>query len=645
MSVLSYPRVYFSGRIAWDPVTTNNYLSAAPQGNPPPEPNGGPIAPAGYDEARALSNLNGLPVTPDTMAAFRAAAVNEIPTSTYNGQPSGGSWNPHGTYRSPFFDTSVSGVDLGRGLDRTDSFVKAPVSFTGMLVDCEPYGAFSSQLFFDDISFGIAGGCRVYGRRMTRFNDRFINFSANPYNSMIAGVASVMWQTCFSKSASLEIEAVDSKVLARLRNEMSNAAVLGLMVRFVTYQTVYYDDPTLPGNPAGRARVAQELQDKIRSGGWQPNPARSLVRGTLGLWMKDDCITEASDRTLVATGARITNPSPPPGPPTRPPVFGTAFAQVNRTAVSLDLSNAIPAGNQAGDRINLGTLTLVASDPPPAVARMVVGTIPPELYTGAGFDGTSGIVDIRLRPGLSEVLRNMDLTLEGQDGTVYAVEQPLRALPVTPNLYLDQGDPVAIMAQVYQRGVPAGGGIQVTKSDILSTDPSAYVVRTTDPQGRVWFPVDTSVPTIVGFGLQAGPNPQLPLGAPPSNPVFDPMVFPYIYVRVLPQDSDIAVLPPTWQNVYAKVLVDWKAMAPCMDNWLDLASPDQVLRYGPLIRQLTSPANFESFRYMPVTRDLSKGKRALLYNFLNTAPATAPGTVSSDKPARDIMALSRSMRS
>lgn len=640
MSVLNFPRVYFSGAIAWDPVTTNNYLSAASGGQPPPEPNGGPVAQAGYDESGARTFLNGAPVTPDTMAAFRDAAVNEIPTMIYNGNPSGGSWNPQGTYRSPFFDSQVSGVDLGRGLDTTDSFVTAPVNFTGMLVDCEPYGAFSSQLFFDDISFGIAGGCRVYGRRMTRFNDRFINFSANPYNNMIAGVASVMWQTCFSKANGLDIDAVDSRVLARLKSELTNSAVLGLMVRFVTYQTVYYDDPLLPGDKPAIAKAAKALQDKIRSGGWQPNPARSQVRGTLGLWMRGDCVTEASDRALVATGARIPNAPPPPGQPPNYPQVGTVFAQVNRSAVTLDLSNAIPAGNRAGDRLDMGTLTLIASDPPPAVARMVVGTIPASLYTGDGFNATSGIVDIKIQPGMSNILRNMNLSLEGPGGPAYAVEQVLRALPFTPNLYLDQGDASALTAQVYQRGVPAGPDIQVTKSNILSTDPQDYEIRTTDSTGRVWFPLDTSSPTVVAFGLQAGPNPQLPLG-----PIFDPMVFPYIYVRVLPQDGDIAILPPTWQNVYARVLVDWKAMAPCMDNWLDLADPDQVLRYGPLIRQLTAPENFEGFRYMPVTRDLSQGKRTLLYNFLNTATLTASVTVDAANPVRDIMALSRAMRS
>ena len=47
-----------------------------------------------------------------------------------------------------------------------------------MLVDLEPYGAFSSQLFFDAMSFGIQGGCRVLAPRTTRMTARYINFAA-----------------------------------------------------------------------------------------------------------------------------------------------------------------------------------------------------------------------------------------------------------------------------------------------------------------------------------------------------------------------------------------------------------------------------------------------------------------------------------
>ena len=77
------------------------------------------------------------------------------------------------------------------------------------------------------------------------------------------------------------------------------------------------------------------------------------------------------------------------------------------------------------------------------------------------------------------------------------------------------------------------------------------------------------------------------------------------------------MLTPTWENVYAKVLANWNAMAPCMDNWLKLDDPAKVKASAHILKRLTSPANFEHFRFMPVTRDMSAGQRALLYKFLD----------------------------
>jgi hypothetical protein len=155
---------------------------------------------------------------------------------------------------------------------------------------------------------------------------------------------------------------------------------------------------------------------------------------------------------------------------------------------------------------------------------------------------------------------------------------------------------------------------------------------TTKPDGTVSFPVPGLQGSVTAYVAIPGPNPQLPTGGiyPPVNT--------YMYVRVLAADGTLAALPPTWDNVYRHVLSNWKAMAPCMDNWLDLESEQQVRAYGSLIRKLTSPAAFENFRYMPVTRDLTAGARTLLYNFLGEVPeqsrATAPMMLSATATAK-----------
>lgn len=615
MSVLEIPRVYFKGEVSWDPVTTNNYAPTD--------------APAAYDENGCDSTLNVARVGSANVAPFRSAAIDEV--------VSAGNWNPAGSYRSPFYNSYVSGVDLGQGLDTSDPFVSAPVAFTGMLVDAEPYGAYSSQLFFDDMCFGIDGGCRIYGKRVTRFTDRYINFFANPTNNMIAGVASVVWQTCFDKQQGLIIDAHDSRALAALRACLDDDDVLGTMVRFVTYRTVYYDDETLSNGSPASAAAGQALQAKLKAGGFQPNPARSLLVGTVGLWRRGDPMHEPGDRALLTTGVPIKVSS---DPKINTGVCGSAWARVGNDRITLDLSNCIPWASRIPTKANLGDLRIVAADPPPAVAIMNVATIPASAYGEAAYAATSGIIDIPIDSGLARTLKGMNLGVMGGDGTKYLDEAPLRAIPSQPNLYIDQGTTTATQVQVYERGAPAGAGIKVTMSELGATQQTA-VAQVTDAAGQVSFPLSGATGTVTGLVFQPGDNPTLPVTAN----AFDTQTYTYMYLRVLPADAAIGVLAPTWDNVHNYVLSNWEAMAPCMDNWLRLGDEAQVRAYATVIRKLTDPANFESFRFMPVTRDMTAGQRRLLYNFLDSGPglkAVAAPTEGASPP--DFAQLSRAMR-
>src|SRR5262245_13230028 len=147
MSVLEVPRVLFRGDATWDPIVTNNYDTF-------------------YNEDTGESVL---PNAANHVTAFRNEAIASVSLD-------GGNWNPHGTHRAVFYGTSVSGVDMGAGVDTSDPFVTSAVRFSGMLVDLEPFGAFSSQLFFDTMTFGVDGGYRIHLPRTSRATARFINF-------------------------------------------------------------------------------------------------------------------------------------------------------------------------------------------------------------------------------------------------------------------------------------------------------------------------------------------------------------------------------------------------------------------------------------------------------------------------------------
>lgn len=172
--------------------------------------------------------------------------------------------------------------------------------------------------------------------------------------------------------------------------------------------------------------------------------------------------------------------------------------------------------------------------------------------------------------------------------------------------------------------------------DAAGDQPTQITQMNTDGNGLLQLPLTAGAGSITAY------VPSLSSADQPTAGI-NPQVNTYMYVRVRPSDSAIAQLLPSWENVYAKVLANWNAMAPCMDNWLNLDDQVQVKTYGPVLKRLTDSANFESFLFMPVTRDMSAGERTLLYKFLDAA-AIEPLAKIGDQPEHTLAKRSRAMR-
>jgi hypothetical protein len=592
MSVLETPRIFFKGHVTWDPIVTNNYDT-------------------NYDENTGETIL---PAAANKVKAFRQEAIGQVTT--------GGNWNPHGTHRSTLYETAVCGFDLGAGVRTGDPFVTAAVGFTGMLVDLEPFGAYSSQIFFDLIRFGVDGGYRILAPRTSRFTARYINFARNSVNQMIAGIASVIWQASFAKTDGMRIDAFDSAVLQSLASALEADDVLGLTVRFNAYRTIYYDNPDLTNTSPLTQKAAQQLQGKLQSGGFQPNPARSLLVGVIGLWRKGEPPHEPGDRALVAVGN-----SP----------LASAHARLDQATLTLDLSNSVPEIDKNLTKQDLGTLTVSAVDPL-SQNGTDLGSVTYAQYDRSAYEASAGIVTVPLAaaPPSGTVLQVSDA-----NGSVLLAETALRAIPSAPNFYLNEGESAAATFQVYNSGALAAAQFPVTlytmSSDGRTIEQTTQL--TTDANGSLSFPVSgTKGGGIVAFVAAASPS------DPPPSGGLNTQVNTYMYVRSLPADANLAALPPTWDNVYTKVLANWNAMAPCMDNWLMLDDPEQVKAYTPVLKRLTDPANFELFRFMPVTRDMTVGERTLLHKFLDTPAAPMTQTAAAPPHGRNFADLSRAMR-
>ncbi|HEX6596361.1 MAG TPA: hypothetical protein VF045_05470, partial [Acidimicrobiales bacterium] len=308
----------------------------------------------------------------------------------------------------------------------------------------------------------------------------------------------------------------------------------------------------------------------------------------------------------------------------RSPV-STAFARVGEGRLSIDLANSVPETGFDLKKTDLGTLSVVSRT---TGGDLAVGTIPFPAYDTAAYDATSGIVDLPLDGAGVTAARNGNLEIRAADGTVLLREQPLTVCADQANVYLEEGEGAAVRLRVFERGERPSSPLSVMLVELGG--PALAPSVETDAAGEVTVPITGNTAgswtwVVVPWRGQAPP--------PPTRLVPDQNE--YFTLRVTPADADIAALEPTWQNVYENVLRDWDALAPAMDNWLRLGDEEQCKAYAPLIRELTSRARFDDFRYMPVTRDLSRGQRTLLHRWCDavTAGATPEAGLAKAAPA------------
>ncbi len=113
--------------------------------------------------------------------------------------------------------------------------------------------------------------------------------------------------------------------------------------------------------------------------------------------------------------------------------------------------------------------------------------------------------------------------------------------------------------------------------------------------------------------------------APSAPPKIATVSDAYINVRTLPFDDPLAQTTPdgalTWDWIYTNILGLYDVLNPVMERTANpainkpLSDPQRMRALVGAIKRATSKANFESAGYMPVTRDLSNGRRILLHRW------------------------------
>jgi len=627
MSVLSLPRVHFFGKCEWNPNTVNN-------------------SPAIYNEATAEAiKQEGVPFEHFVDWLIEPAGT----------QPNG-SWNVYGDHSVTFTNTTV--VTCQPDSPQTDPLVGKSVAIFGdmrgetatpaRLVDVDPYGSTTSQIFYTSIvvgdhnvGFTAQAACRMFSRWPSL---------RNLGQLQIAGPMGVIWHTA-AKAGDIQWFGVDQSPALQALQAAANSSATGnqgIVMVFAAYRTLYFQMASFNGQ---RITNGTELCDAYKAGFTGGNPAESVIAGTIGVWEQNEIASAPVGRQLAAAAPVL--------PPTqRPPrlrvhqEFGLTAAAQQPTPVPLG-----PALVKIDCESNLVTLELIATFPEKdaSLAKVDLGSfqlqsraadgsttsigraLTPADYNQKAYEATAGIVDLQVSSAEIEAATNGTLELvQVGSSTVALAEEPITAETDQRGVYIDQTETQTITLNLYRQGEPATAApikvvvAQFTNQGNLITDEWALFVEVVDSNGN---PVPqngtvTSSNGVVTLQVKSKQPGTCFLGFFPwegdTAPTVPPAGFPdsdsfYAVCRTLPFDNQFASLPPDqavdWNFVYDNVLRNYNLVYPLMSTIINLGSESDVTQNKQGIAAAIQ-ANFSSTLAMPITREMSSGKRTLLLKYL-----------------------------
>jgi hypothetical protein len=306
--------------------------------------------------------------------------------------------------------------------------------------------------------------------------------------------------------------------------------------------------------------------------------------------------------------------------------------------LSLDLSNTVPELDRDAEKADFGPLEVAVQTDEDVVG---IGRIEPSAYDRPAYEAGAGIVDVDVS-GHADVASLLSrgrllIRVDTPTGrTALLTEQALAASCDDCNVYLDQDDSRTLVIRVRERGERPSRPLSVLVATYAQAE-----------EGIVFSGVMTVLPvsqdgtaSLQVRGEQAGCRhlgyTVFDGGAIPVPPATLPLATAdFTSVRTLPFDDELEETTPdealTFDFVYTTILSTYDAIAPRMSNILDLADAAAVRTFARRILEVVDPALFESSRYMPVTRDLSRGRRTLLRRFC-TLRLTSPTPTEAPPP-------------
>jgi hypothetical protein len=254
-----------------------------------------------------------------------------------------------------------------------------------------------------------------------------------------------------------------------------------------------------------------------------------------------------------------------------------------------------------------------------------------------------------LPSGAADLLRNNVLAIQAQGQTVL-LEQAYTAETDTRGIYLDQNGQAQFTVMVCRAGVPSPGTkVLIAQYDsglnLVPNNQQSFVTFTTGDRTTVTVSSGGSTVTSNVTIVRTDANGNATVGISAQSPGFPVLAFLpftgdvlpqpglgfnfiddafYTTVRVLPSDDDVPQAfvdcwnkhhdqAKAWSFVYSKILYVYDMLFNVMLEYVNLGDRQAVegSRRG-IWRLISKEMAAESTQAMPITRDMSAGKRRAL---------------------------------
>jgi hypothetical protein len=563
-------------------------------------------------------------------------------------------WNPMGAHQFQLLQGNEPGLPPGLNLapctvqslcikpgkylttHAGDSLVGGLVVSTndpvpGRLVDLDPDQQMVSMIWGMKVGIGDPSGERVVGTfQPAAFRQIWTRVVTSPPQSSY-------WAAALYQSILVDLQ-WPAKITSPFLRALYAASPDELSIKFNVdlHNNTTPNPPTHPNPMFTIGRVAGTIGPAL------PGDARHFVLGRRMFSQDGVVIGSASPTTPPPSPAElkqlksgvgtppagVVSPAGAPNPPV--PLNPLPFiVDTKNSRLVIDLGNSLP-NDDNGNPIDLATLQVI-----PAGGTTPIFSID---YSLANYHQRAYVYDVALSSSQLKTLSNTALQIvqfdAGGSQIGVAEAEPPDGSCFDTDAYVHRMQPntaeeITFRAATFGQPAPDGHDISIlgvqTFAGAASTDVSFSQSTIPIQSGSATVTMTAGAPNPprqfidgqvyqVSYGLDGQPNPD-------GNAFLSVLTHAFVAIPA----------NPTWQTDVQPILSQYADLYPFMANIINLGDEQQVLAAKQaIIERLTLPMTDP--RYMPVVRDLSDAKRAIILNWLNNTPSTSGGSAKSSGP-------------